>query len=448
MELVMNNPSFPWKCLLLALGAVLVATGSAAGAGYALLEQSVKGLGTANAGGAAAADDAYASTIFFNPAGLARLTGSHSVGGAHVLFPSARFTNQGSTDLTGQPLSGGSGGNAGSPLAVPNLYYHRQLNDEVHLGLGVFPPFGLSTQYDATWVGRYHAVKSDLISININPALAWRVTDKLSLGAGVNVQYVEAELSNAIDFGAIFASLGVGGMAPQKNDGFVTFKGDSWSWGYNFGALYQRTENTRAGMAYRSHIAHSLRGEARFSGVPSPNPTGRFLDSGITSDTKVPDNLSVSLWHDLTSEIAVMADITWTNWSRFDELRIRFDNPAEADAVTTQRWRDAFRYAIGTVYTPGVWAFRAGVAYDESPVPDAAHRTPRIPDSDRLWMTGGVGYKISDNISLDLGYAHLFVKDATISKTATGEDRLRGALSGSYRSEVDIASVGIAWKFD
>jgi long-chain fatty acid transport protein len=291
-------------------------------------------------------------------------------------------------------------------------------------------------------------VDSDLLSVNINPAMAWRVTDRLSLGAGISVQYIEAELSNAIDFGSIFASLGAAGMAPQKNDGFVTFKGDSWSWGYNFGALYQLTEETRAGMAYRSHIAHELRGDAHFSGVPSPNPTGRFLDTGITSETKVPDSLSVSLWHNFTREIAAMADITWTNWSRFDELRIRFDNPAETDAVTTQRWKDAFRYSIGAVYMPGVWTFRAGVAYDESPVPDAAHRTPRIPDSDRIWIAGGIGYKFSDAVSLDLGYAHLFVKDAEIRKTATGEDRLRGALSGSYRSNVDIVSAEIVWRFD
>ncbi len=184
--------------------------------------------------------------------------------GTHVVFPSARFRNQGSTDLTGQPLSGGGGGNAGSTLAVPNLYYNRQLNDRLHVGLGVSSPFGLSTEYHPTWVGRYHAVKSDLISLNINPAIAWRMTDKLSLGAGINVQYIKAELSNAIDFGAIFAALSAAGMAPQQNDGFVTFKGDSWSWGYNLGAFYQLTEDTRAGIAYRSHIDPYLARGCRF----------------------------------------------------------------------------------------------------------------------------------------------------------------------------------------
>ena len=199
----------------------------------------------------------------------------------HLLFPSAKFRNEGSIHLTGQPLSGGDGGNAGSAIVIPNLYYSHRLNDRLTAGVGIFSPFGLSTNYDSTWVGRYHAVKSDLISLNINPSLAYRVTDKLSLGAGINAQYLKAELSNAIDFGTIFAALGAAGVAPQRNDGFVTFKGDSWSWGYNVGALYEFTGDTRAGIAYRSRIDHTLTGDAHFSGVPSPNPTGRFVDTGI-----------------------------------------------------------------------------------------------------------------------------------------------------------------------
>lgn len=441
----MSKHSFPWKSLVIGSVAAMLTHGNAAGSGYAILEQSVKQLGTAYAGGAAAADDA--STVMYNPAGLTRLPGSQLTAGMHVVFPSARFKNRGSTHLTGQPLTGGDGGNAGSPLAIPNLYCSRQLNDRVHIGLGLFTPFGLSVQYDPDWAGRYHAIKSDLISLDINPVLAFAVTDKLSVGAGVSAQYIKAELSNAIDFGAIFASLGAAGMAPQQNDGHVTFKGDSWSWGYNLGMLYRFSADTRAGVAYRSDIDHTLRGDADFSGVPLNNPTGRFVDTGVKSYATVPDNLSVSLWHNFTGKLAAMADITWTNWSKFDELRIRFDNPVESDAVTTQKWHDTIRYALGAVYAPGPWAFRAGVAYDESPVPDAAHRTPRIPDHDRTWITCGGGYRVSDRVSVDVGYAHLFVKDAEISKTPTGEDRLRGGLSGSYQSSVDIASAELNWKF-
>lgn len=441
----MKMRSIPWQRVVMAVSAALFASGNAYGAGYAVIEQSVQRLGMAYAGGAAAADDA--STIRYNPAGLTRLSGAQTVAGAHVVLPSARFENRGSSHLTGQPLTGGNGGNAGNTLVIPNLYLSRQLGDRVHIGLGAFSPFGLSVEYDRAWVGRYHAIKSDLISLDINPALAWAVTDKLSLGAGFDIQYIKAELSNAIDFGTIFASLGAAGAAPQQNDGYVTFKGDSWSWGYNLGLLYQFNAATWAGVAYRSDIDHTLRGDADFSGVPSGNPTGRFLDTAVRSYATVPDTVSVSLWHNFTRSVAAAADVTWTNWSKFDELRIKFDNPAETDAVTTQRWHDTLRYSLGGVYLPGPWVFRAGVAYDESPVPDAAHRTPRIPDNDRTWVTGGVGYRFSDTMAIDLGYAHLFVRDAEINKAATGEDRLRGGLTGTYQSDVDITSAELSWRF-
>lgn len=424
---------------------MLVTTGSAAGAGYAIVEQSVKRLGTAYAGGTAAADDA--STVFYNPAGLTHLTGTQVVAGMHLVLPSARFEDQGSTDFTGGPFGGGDGGDAGALIAVPNLYFSRKISDSIHLGMGVFSPFGLSTQYDPDWVGRYHAVKSDLISLNINPALAYAVSNKLSLGAGINAQYIKSELSNAIDFGSIFGSLGVPGMAPQQNDGSVTFKGDSWSWGYNFGALYRFTEQTRAGVAYRSAISHTLRGDASFSGVPSFNPTGRFRDAGVSADVRTPDTLSVGLWHSFTGEVAAMGDITWTNWSKLKELRIRFDNPAETDAVTSFGWQDTLRCSLGAIYAPGAWTFRAGVAYDESPVPDAALRSPRIPDSDRFWIAGGLGYQVSNSVSVEFGYTHLFLKDAQIRKTAAGENLFRGALSGGYENKVDIASAELSWRF-
>ena len=441
----MGKGSFSWNCLLLAAYMVMMANGNAAGAGIAIMEQSPRWLGAANAGGAAAADDA--ATVYFNPAGLTRLPGRQASAGINLLLPSAHFRNEGSTNLTGQPLSGGEGGDPGSSAVVPNLYYSHRVNDRVTLGIGLYSPFGLSTEYDSTWVGRYYAVNSELTTLNINPAIACRITDKLSLGTGISAQYLKTELSNAIDFGTIFAALGAPGAAPQQNDGFVTFKGDSWSWGYSVGGLYEFTESTRAGIVYRSRIDHTLTGSADFSAVPSPNPTGRFLDTTVRADVTLPDSISVSLWHNFSREIAAMADITWTNWSTIDELRIRFGNPVESDAVTTVKWRDTFRYSVGAVYMPEPWSFRAGVAYDESPVPDSSHRTPRVPDSDRIWIAFGIGYRMSGSITMDAAYVHLFVKDAEIRKTATGEDRLLGALSGSYAGSVDIVGIGISWNF-
>ena len=199
-------------CGILVSCAVLLWSRSAAGAGIAIMEQSAETAWYRRLpGGAAAADDA--STIFFNPAGLTRLSGSQAIAGMHVLFPRRNsVTKVPPTSPATAAAAVGEGGNAGSTIVIPNFYYSHRFNDRLSAGIGVFSPFGLSTTYDSTWVGRYHAVKSKLISLNINPSLAYRITDNLSVGAGINVQYLKAELSNAIDFGTIFAALGAAGV--------------------------------------------------------------------------------------------------------------------------------------------------------------------------------------------------------------------------------------------
>lgn len=296
-------------------------------------------------------------------------------------------------------------------------------------------------------MGRYHAVNSELVTVNVNPCLAWQVTERFSLGAGFNAQYARAELSNAIDFGTIFASLGAPGAIPQGNDGFVTLRGDSWSWGYNVGGLYRFSHATRVGIAYRSRIDQALAGEATYTGVPTLNPTGRFIDTGIRADVTFPDSASISVRHDLSPELTAMADVTWTHWSTIDQLRIKFDNPAETDAVTTLRWKDTFRYSVGALYKPGAWSLRGGAAYDQSPARDAAHSSPRVPDSDRIWLAAGLGYRFTDHLAINGAYAHLFFPDAEIRKAASGEDQFRGALNGSYDSSVDVMSAEMTWRF-
>lgn len=232
------------QILCLAACIVFVFAGSASGAGFALIEQGVKGLGNAYAGGAASADDA--TTIFFNPAGMTRLDGNQVVAGVHLIMPYANFENEGSTHVSGAPLRGDDDGNGVNSKLVPNFYYSRKVSDRFSVGIGVNSPFGLATEYDKGWVGRYHAIKSDLLTININPSAAYKVTDKLSIGAGFNVQYLNAELSNAVDFGTIGFFSGIPGLLPQRNDGFANLEGDSWGVGFNVGLLYEFTANTRA----------------------------------------------------------------------------------------------------------------------------------------------------------------------------------------------------------
>jgi long-chain fatty acid transport protein len=440
-----NRFVYVWgSVFLIAVSLLLIPAGSAFAAGFALIEQSVSGLGNAFSGGAASAEDA--STIFYNPAGLTHLQEQQLILGAHVIAPSVKFHDEGSTHVTGLPLSGGNGGDGGVTKVIPNFYYSRKISDKFSVGLGINSPFGLATEYDKNWIGRYHAIESDLLTININPSLAYKITDQLSFGAGFSVQYLKAKLTNAVDFGMIGYSKGVPGMLPQNNDGFVKLDGDSWGIGYNLGLLYEFSKNTRIGAAYRSAIDQDLDGTADFQNVPAVLKS-TFRDSKVQADITLPDSLAVSFFHQFNPQWIVMADFTWTDWKHFKDLTAHFDSDVPT-SVTTENWQDSYRYSLGVTYLPdNNWTVRIGTAYDTSAVPDAGHRTPRIPDSDRIWAAFGLGYKLSSMFSVDLGYAHLFVNDPDIDKTATAEDQLRGALKGTFDAHIDILSAQLTLRF-
>ena len=413
------------------------ASNSAAAAGYALIEQSITGLGRAFSGSAAVADDA--STIFFNPAGMTNLSRKEMNMGLNLIAPRAEFSDRGS-NANGTPLTGGDGSNAGELAAVPNFYYAHPLNDKTVVGIGVGAPFGLVTDYGDSWQGRYHAIRSDLLTININPSIAFKTTEKLSLGFGINLQYIDLELSQAANFGAFTG-------APQQNDGRVRLTADDWSWGYNLGMTYQFTEATRMGISYRSKITHDLTGDGEFripENFSAAAAASGIRDGNIGGRVTLPESASIALVHQLNSQWSVMADASWTRWSRFEELRINSDVES-LNSVKEEDWENSMRYGLGVEYKANDrWSWRAGVAYDETPIPNAQRRTPRIPDSDRTWLALGASYHYSDNIILDAAYTHIFMKDTSIDDT----DANGNQLIGRYKNSVDIVGVQLRWLFD
>jgi long-chain fatty acid transport protein len=437
-------------------------------AGFLLYEQSVSGLGTSFASTAAAED---ASTLWWNPAGMSYLSGTNFTLAGHIVRPTSEFKNQGSRTFlpppNGLPLSGGNGGDAGDVAFIPNLYLTHAVTERLSLGVGVNSPFGLTTEYDDDWVGRYHALKSELLVVQINPAIAWKINDAFSLGGGLNLQYAKAELSSAVDFSTV--CLGAAARTPQlgplcagagltvpgnaARDGKATVDGDDWGYGFNLGAIWQIVPSTRMGIAYRSSIGQDLEGDIKYDNVPAAFAgvaalNSAFADTGAKASVDLPETLSLGVHSQIDERWALMGDLTWTRWSRFEELRVTFDNGA-ADNVTTENWDDSFRVAIGASYKPvNAWTLRAGVAYDQSPVPDD-FRTPRIPDQDRTWLSVGANWKITQNASLDFGYVHIFVKSASINQPASrAENNGRGTLIGKYDNpSVDILSVQYNHRF-
>ncbi len=444
----------------------LGASGTALAAAFAIIEHSAQGMGNAFAGGGAVAEDA--STVWFNPASMIRLPSQMQASG-HVILPQFEFTDGGSTQAIGPAtvpqLPAAPAVNDGGKLAlVPNFYYIRKLSDRMSFGLAVNAPFGLATEYDANWKGRYQAIESEIINLNVNPAMALKISPSISVGAGVSVNYIDAKLSKAIDFAAVCGAA-VGGACPNgavpgqgSFDGFSEVKADDISFGFNLGVFYEPSERTRMSLAYRSQINHSLDGNVSFrqpttlGGLTALGPVlgaglaATFANDGASAGVSLPDTFSFGIYHKVAPKIGVMGDITWTNWATIPELRIIFDSPTTAGgpSVETLNWKNTYRFSLGmNYYHNDKLTLRTGVAYDESPVPDPTVRTPRLPDNDRLWIAVGGSYRMSDKLSADVGYAHLIIDDTRVQRTGSTGD----TLIGNYESDANILSAQINYKF-
>jgi long-chain fatty acid transport protein len=414
-----------------------------------------RGQGNAYAGAAAHTPDA--STVYFNPAGMMMLDQDQVAGALHLILPESSFNNDGSTDGLGGELMG-SDDDGGVNAVVPNLYWVASINDDMKFGLGVNAPFGLETDYDDDWVGRYNGLNSALRTVNVNPSLAYRVNDQLSIGGGLNIMYGDVDLSSMVDYGALCvalapASCAGSGTLPQQADGKAKLSADNSdniSTGWNLGLMFEVSPQTTIGLAYRSEIEMKVKGDANFR-VPSQVTflagSGLFEDSDIKAKVNLPASFSFSLAHKI-DKFTWLADATWTGWSSFDELRIKYDNPAQPDSVTTEDWNDTMRYSIGLDYQySDQWTWRTGLAFDESPVPNSEHRTARLPGNDRTWVSLGASYMHSSTLSLDFGYSHLFIKDAKVDNELESGPPLNSTLKGEYEGSVDIVSIQMNWKY-
>jgi long-chain fatty acid transport protein len=440
-------PFAPTRIAIACVAAIVATTGISAHAGsFQLQENDAAGVATAHANRAEAASIAAmtgnAAALAFAPKAASGKYFSFSM--SPIVFR-AKFSNEGSTSAVGTPMTGGNG-SGGTSTAVPAAYGAIDLTDRLRLGVGVTVPYALTTDWDEGWVGRYFALRSRLQTIDINPNLAFKVNDNISLGIGVSAQRADVELSRAIDFGSIcFAALGAqlgaaqgqatctqGLVTPQTRDGKATIKGDDWSYGFNVGAMF-KFDNTRVGLAYRSAITHNISGDARYEKPTLPGAlnavtlTPATTDGAATADLRLPAVTSISFHHQFDPKWAVMGDVSHSTWSRFKEIRIRFANGA-ADSVNEQNYKNTTRVAIGTSYQATSSAMlRAGIAFDPSPV-QADRRAPLVPDNDRIWVSLGASFKPDKDMAVDVGFARLIVDQPQSSL----RDSSAGTLRGTY----------------
>lgn len=477
------NTRFPRTRIAAAIGglALTLGAGHAIGAGFALQETSGSGLGNAFAGGAAAAEDA--STVWANPAGMSQIKTNQIVGALSFVRPGMKLSNGNSQAALNQPL-GDDGGDAGSMNYIPALYAVLPINKQWSFGLGINAPFGLVTEYDDAFIGRYQGVKSDVKTININPALSWQIADNFTIGIGASYQQLKGTFTSHANYSAglykAAATAEALGKLPAGTaaqvfkvtpglDSVANVTGEDYSWGWNAGILWNIDQKSRIGVAWRSDINFNLSGNAQFTNptMPStvPDPlkpvvgslmqvvnTAGFYNSGITSNIKVPGIANVSYFNAIDPKWDVMFDAQWTHWSVLPALI--FTRTDGATLVNTPlQFKDAWRFSAGANYKySDQWKFRGGIAYDQSPVQDA-DRTVRLPDNNRTWLSLGAQYSLDKAWKFDVGGTYIWVANGSINNggndPATNQPNpaAYGLVNGSYSNYVWILAGQVTYSF-
>jgi long-chain fatty acid transport protein len=416
---------------MLSVSSALTAmAGQASASGFQLQEQNASGLGNAYAGQAAAAENA--STIFFNPAGMTRLPGRQVSGAINLILPSSKFTNSGtSTAPAALPSPGGNGGDAGGLAAVPNAYMSWQIDPKLWVGVGMTVPYGLSTEYDRGWFGRFQSQRAEVKTIDINPSIAYKLNDVVSVGGGVSFQRGEVKIDRSSFIGVETSS---------------QLKVDDDSYGFNLGAMFNLSPATRIGIAYRSSVAYDLKGNVTVTGAGT---------APKLMEVKLPDTLAWSIAHQVNPKLELLGDVTLTQWSKIK--RIPVVTTAASTLGPSGRVLDTFEFEFKDTYRIGIGAnyklrndftLKLGVAYDKSPVSDQ-FRTVTLPDNDRTWLAIGGKYQASKQMTLDFGYAYLFIKDASInSLKGVGGAPFQGNVVGNYNNPtVHILSGQLSYNF-
>lgn len=450
----------PWLKATLATTMLTLSAGQALAGGFAIREQSTEFQGMAFAGNAAGWG---LSAMFWNPAATANRVGGINAE-THFAFilpnsdvtvtdvsPSAIPTEafaaagpfaglvgagvNGSIDAafaSASPFSGEIGNNA----VVASSYYNYQLTPDTVIGLAINSPFGLVTEPEATYQGAVLARTTKFFTVNVNPTIAYRIAPGVSIGAGVQIEYGKGTLKFATG-------------TPDTPS--TWFEGDDWAFGGTAGIMLQPAPQTKIGLGWRSQITHTLEGDYSTpgltvaTGLPSPLPSAVQLAGPAfvqaEADVNLPDIVTLSVSQGLAPNMRIHGTVEWSNWSRFEELRLVNVATGATIEDIQANWNDGWFFSGGLEYdySPDI-TLRTGVAYEISPVDAPEKRLPGIPDADRVWLSLGGTYKWSEATSFDVAYTHVFLEDSTFTQPAS----IGVQLSGNVESSVDIISG--SWK--
>ena len=447
--------SFRASALALAVLGALVA-GQAGATGFQLREQSVKNLGKSNAGSLVGKD---ASNVSLNPAAMTNLDKNTFQADITVIDLTAEFTGSGRVlGSPAAPLSGGNGGDPGDPTVVPNMAAVFPLHGALEgmtIGASVGAPFGLKTEYEPGWVGRYRALTSDVKVVDLTLSVAFKATDGVSIGAGLIYERADVTLSKAIDFGtAICAASNPANcfnpsypFKPQQLDGTFEVSGDSASLGYVVGAQIAPNDKLAIGISHRSEIKHDLEGTLDFANVPALlGNDPRFKDGDGGARLVTPSITTLSISYGFTDGFRVMADYQSTGWSSLKDVTIKRDNGTIVGSEPFE-WEDTDFVSLGAEFDiSDAFTIRGGVAQDESPTNDK-HRTPRLPDNDRMLYSIGATWNMSENISIDAAFQRITIDSPTINLPVDAAAGNTSTLVGEYDGHANLFGVSMQYRF-
>ncbi|MEZ5536530.1 MAG: OmpP1/FadL family transporter [Thiolinea sp.] len=448
--------------------ALFAATGSVQAGGFGVTVQSGTGGGNAATGHAMAED---ASAMYYNPALLASTTGRQLNGGAALLNTDIEMNNAGSTIpslAAGFPVIGENKADPGGLSVTPSFFYRgADLPNNLVYGVGVSVPFGVTTEYDDDSFVRYEATESALKTLNINPAIAWKVNDQFDIGAGLNLQVGQATLARAIDSylvcqrfvaagqitTATCDALGLSTPSNVATDSAVSIEADAVGYGFNIGAAYRPGENTLVSLGLRSSVTLDFEGDADFSHSSNLAALGDAAltaaglnDQDAETELEMPASASLAVAHQVNDKLTLHGDVTWTQWSSVPEIRIKFPETGAADSVSNLQWEDTVRVGAGLTYQLNDrMKLRAGIAHDPTPTPSPKNRTPRSPSSDNLWFSAGASYQLNKQMSLDAGLSLVHPQDTSVNYTAPGTSDY--TTRATVESDVFVGAVSLNYRF-
>jgi len=422
----MAMPMRHLACLMIGLWMTVI-TAEAQAAGFGVFTHGAYALGQSNA---VTAHNYLPSAVFFNPALINALPGTQVEIGTTVIAPRQKFTS----------AATGTGTDGVDSEYFPSTFFMTQhLSDEFSVGLGLFNPFGLGTEWPQDWEGRYQTTQSELSTIDFNPVLSWQVSPDVSVAAGAAFMWLDATLQNKLNM----ALVGLPGLP----DGNQKFEGNGQGVGYNMGLSAKLSERTSLGISYRSAI--DVRSDGK---VSTQLPAGSGAVAGLfpTTDARakihLPRQISAGIAYQISSKAIIETGFRWEEWSAFDELRITFDQPVagQTEKVTPREWNNSFAVNIGGQYKfTDTYSLLLGFLYENSPVPDDTFE-PVIPDSESCLYSIGMAAD-HKNFKYSISYGLQMKSDRDKHNTISAPDG--STANGTYEAYIHLLGVSFSYRF-